>query len=329
MQKNQVIKWGILGAARIAVERQFPAIHRAKNAELYAIASRNEEKARSLAHDHGIPHVYGSYEDLLQDPEIDAVYIPLPNHLHAEWTIRAAQSGKHVLCEKPAAIHPGEVQEIITACRQHGVVFMEAFAFRCHPQWQRLKEILNSGRIGEIRNVQARYSISVEDPTDIRLNPLMGGGSVYDIGSYCVNGIRFIIGEEPEEVRGLAHFAPDGVVDLAAAVSMKFPGGRIAQFDCSFESVYNQSLEITGTEGIIKIHWPFRHPSFKIQKDGKEESEIFDFQLDEYTAQVEHFGDCVLTGQTLWYGSEETAANMKVIDAVYQSMKLGIKQEVK
>ncbi|WP_027416742.1 Gfo/Idh/MocA family protein [Aneurinibacillus terranovensis] len=319
MNKNQVIRWGILGAARIAKERLIPAIQEAKNAQLCAIASRNEEKARDFAHNLGIPRVYGSYEDLLKDPEIDAVYIPLPNHLHAEWTIRAAEAGKHVLCEKPAALNEKEVQAMITACHDHGVVFMEAFAFRCHPQWHRLREILDSGHIGDVRNVQARFSIFVDDKNDIRLSPLMGGGALYDIGSYCVNGIRFIMGDEPVQVRGISQFASDSVVDLSTSAVLKFPGGRIAQFDCSLESVYNQSVEITGTKGIIKIHWPFRHPRLIIQKDGKEESGVFEFQLDEYTEQVEHFGDCILSGQSLWYGPEESLANMKVIDAIYQS----------
>ncbi|MEW9672997.1 Gfo/Idh/MocA family protein [Ammoniphilus sp. 3BR4] len=329
MNNNQVIRWGILGAAKCAKERLIPAILAAKNAELCAIASRGDEKARKFTQEFGIPRTYGRYEDLLQDPDIDAIYIPLPNHLHAEWTIRAAEAGKHVLCEKPAAMNAQGVQAMVTACRNHGVVFMEAFAFRCHPQWHRLREILDSGYIGDVRNVQAHYSILVENQDNIRLNPLTGGGSLYDVGSYCINAIRFIMGDEPEEVRAISHFAPDKVVDLSTSAVLKFPGGRLAQFECSIESVHKQLVEITGTKGGIKVSWPFRHPSLNIQKNDKEVKEVFEFQLDEYTAQVEHFGDCILSGQSLWYGPEESIANMKVIDAIYQATKQGLKQEIK
>ena len=319
--QEKVIKWGILGTAWIAKERLIPAILMAKNAELLAIASRDEEKAKKLAKSYHIPRTYGSYEELLEDPDIDAVYIPLPNHLHAEWTIRAAEAGKHVLCEKPAAINVKEVGKMVAACRKNNVVFMEAYAFRSHPEWHRLRGILDSGQIGDIRNVQARYSILVANKDDIRLDRSLGGGALYDIGSYCVNAIRFIMGDEPEEVQGLAQFDSNHV-DVAMVAAMKFPGGRLAQLDCTFESVYNQSIEISGTEGIIKIKFPYRYPQISIQKNGKEETVVFEDHVNTYVSQVEHFGSCIISGETAWYSPEESIANMKVIESIYASARI-------
>jgi predicted dehydrogenase len=320
LKTKVVVRWGILGAAWIAKERVIPALQAAKNTEVVAIASRNKKKSNALAEHFHIPRAYESYEELLNDPEIDAVYIPLPNHLHAEWTIRAAEAGKHVLCEKPAGLNVKEVEEMVTACRNNQVVFMEAFAFRSHPDWQRLKEMIDSRYIGEIRNVQARYSISVESKDDIRLNPTLGGGVLYDLGSYCVNGVRFVMGDEPEEVQGMAQLDTNQV-DVSIVAAMKFPGNRLAQIDCSFESVYNQSFEISGTEGIIKIKFPFRYPQWTVLKNGREETEVFRDAINTYVAEVEHFSSCILLGETPRYRPEESIANMKVVESIYASIR--------
>ncbi|MDQ0157186.1 Gfo/Idh/MocA family protein [Robertmurraya andreesenii] len=328
MKVSQKVKWGILSTARCAKERLLPAIRAERNSELLAIGSRDIEKAKLVAENFGIHRVYGSYQEVIDDPEIDAIYIPLPNNMHKEWTIKAAKAGKHVLCEKPVALNVEEAEEMVAVCEKSDVLFMEAFAFRCHPQWHRLREILDSSHIGEIRNVNAHYSISVENPNDIRLNPNMGGGSLYDVGSYCINAIRFIMGEEPTEVHAISKFAPDNIVDLTSSVVMRFPGDRLAQFSSSIESTHKQVVEVTGTKGSIKISWPFRHPSLVIQKDAKEIMDVFEFQLDEYTEQVIHFVDCILTGKTLWYGPEESIKNMKVIEAIYESASHGTKLQL-
>lgn len=321
MIENKTIRWGILGAANIAKERLIPAMLEAKNTQVLAIASRSEDKAKKLAEQFNIPRAYGSYDELLKDKNINAVYIPLPNHLHAEWTIKASKAGKHILCEKPAALNEKEAVEMVTACQENNVLFMEAFAFRCHPQWHRLREILDSGYIGDIRNVQARFAITIDNDKDIRLDLTMGGGSLYDLGSYCINGIRFIMNNEPLEVIGLPQITENGV-DLSIGVLMKFSEGRIAQFDCSFEGEYNQSIGITGTKGLININWPFRNPTMTIQKNGMVEREIFEFQLNTYVSQVEHFNACILGKQSLIYDAEQTLANMRVIDAIYGSTKI-------
>ncbi|MEH7238153.1 Gfo/Idh/MocA family protein [Bacillus sp. JJ1562] len=319
MEKGRV-RWGILGSAWIAKERLIPAIKEAANSQLLAIASRSEEKAKEFAQTFSIPRTYRSYEELLKDPDIDAVYIPLPNHLHKEWTIRAAEAGKHVLCEKPAALTVKEIEEMVYVCRQNNVVFMEAFAFRFHPEWRRLRELIDSGQIGEVRNVQIGYSISVDNKDDIRLSPLLGGGVLYDIGSYCVNGIRYIMGDEPLEVQAFADFDVNKV-DLSVVSSMRFPGGRLAQFACTFQSDYNQSLEISGTEGIIKINFPFRHPQITIQKNGKEETVVFLDPVNAYVSQVEHFSKCIFMGKSLLFSPEESIANLMVIQSIYDCIK--------
>ncbi|WP_161974938.1 Gfo/Idh/MocA family protein [Bacillus timonensis] len=318
--ENGRVKWGIIGTAWIAKERLIPAINAAENSELLAIASRSEEKAKDFAKTYSIPRTYTSYEGLLQDPNVDAVYIPLPNHLHKEWTIRAAEAGKHILCEKPAALSVKEIEEMVFSCCQNKVVFMEAFAFRFHPEWRRLRQIVDSGQIGDLRTVQIRFSISVENSDDIRLNPSLGGGVLYDIGSYCINGIRYIMGNEPLEVQAFADF-DDNNVDVSVVSSMRFPGGRLAQFACTFQSDYNQSLEISGTEGIIRVNFPFRHPQIMIQKNGKEEKKVFQDPVNAYVSQVEHISNCILMGKSPSYSPEESIANLKVIQSVYNYLK--------
>lgn len=317
---TKVIRWGVLSTAKCAKERLVPAMLAAKNSDLLGIASRDEKKAKAFADNFNIPRTYESYDALLKDHDIDAVYIPLPNHMHLEWTIRAAEAGKHILCEKPAALNEQEVRQMIDACRKHGVLFMEAFAFRCHPKWHQLKDNLESNLIGEIQSIQAHYSILVENQDNIRLDPEKGGGALYDVGSYCVNSIRYIMDDEPISVYAKSRFADNGV-DLSTAATLEFTEGRLAQFVCSIDSVHKQFIEITGNKGAIKINYPFRHPTITIQKNDKEETEVYDLQHEQYTEQVEHFCDCVLTGQSLWYDDDESIANMKVIDAIYQSAK--------
>ncbi|MZQ97448.1 MAG: Gfo/Idh/MocA family oxidoreductase [Acidaminobacter sp.] len=314
------VKWGILGAAWIANERVIPAIQKAENAEVIAIASRSQEKADRMAKAHSIPKAYGSYETLLDDSEIDAVYIPLPNHLHLEWTQKAAAAGKHVLCEKPAALSEAEAHQMVEVSAKHNVLFMEAFAFRCHPKWQEIRELLNQGEIGSIQNVSARYSFQVLKEDDIRLNAAYGGGALYDIGCYCIQGIRLIMGGEPESVAAIPQMTPNGAVDQAMAVAMKFPGGRLATIDCTFAGSYNQSIEITGTEGLMRIEFPYQHPKVSLTKNGKISTSVFEYQTNAYAAQIEHFSECVLEGRpSAILPAEDAILNMRVIDKIYSA----------
>lgn len=317
---NKKINWGILGTAWIAKERVIPAIHMAKNSNLLAISSRSIEKSEQIASDYAIPKAYGSYEDLLSDPEIEAVYIPLPNQLHAEWTIRAAEAGKHVLCEKPVALSVKEMTGMLEACRKNNVHLMEAFAFRSHPKWKEIVELIRGGNIGEVRTVQARYSIMVENKNDIRLNNDLGGGVLNDLGSYCVNAIRLIMDSDPMDVKAFAVFNEDKV-DISLVASLKFSGERLAQFDCTFESEYNQTLEISGTEGVMKIKFPFQYPELTIIKDGMEQKKAFEKHINPYVNQIEHFSSSISSNIPLCYSPEEAVFNMKTLEAIKTAIR--------
>ncbi len=318
-----VIKWGILGTARIAEQQLIPAIKEAKNAILVAVASRSKDKAREFAIKHEIPNAYGDYKELLNDPDVDAIYIPLPNHLHAEWTIKAAEKGKHVLCEKPAAINTSQVVEMKNACKKHHVFFMEAFMYRFHPQWIKVKELLTSKEIGEITMINAQFSFFLSNMEDFRLEPEMGGGALYDVGCYCVNVSRMLLDSEPKEVRSLAKYFVDGLVDTSLAAVLKFPNNTLVRFDCSIESADRQFVEIVGTDGTIFIPLPFRPDKgtakIVIRKKSGDKIELFE-PFNMYTAQVEYFSSCILNNHEPSINNPEHAIlNMQVIDAIYEA----------
>lgn len=318
----KVIKWGILGSARIAEQQFIPAIKEARGAELLAVASRTKERALEFAKNNGIPRAYESYEELLDDPDVDAVYIPLPNDLHAEWTIRAAKKGKHVLCEKPAALDAKQTAEMVNTCSQHGVVFMEAFMYQFHPQWKKLKELLQAGVIGELKMVNANFSFFLANPENIRLHSEKGGGALYDVGCYCVNVSRLIMGSEPTEVRALGKFASDGIVDYSLSAVLKFPDQSIAHFDCSFEAADRQFVEVVGSTGSITMNLPYRPdkgtPTLTVSKKSGGWTETFE-PFNVYAAQIEHFCLCIVSNRTPVYSPEQSIANMKVIDAIYEA----------
>ncbi|RIV26159.1 gfo/Idh/MocA family oxidoreductase [Alicyclobacillaceae bacterium I2511] len=315
------VNWGILGTARIAEQQLIPAMQSAVNAHLLGVASRNETQANAYAQHNGIERAYGSYAQLLADPDIDAVYIPLPNDLHAEWTLQAAQAGKHVLCEKPAALNAAQAREMVQACAAHDVVFMEAFMYPFHPQWDRVRELLNSGELGELKIVHANFSYPLENPADIRWHPQMGGGSLYDVGCYCVHVARSLADNAPTvEVQGIAQFMEDGVVDKSFTGAFKFANGLLAHFDCSFEAADRQFVEIVGSRGSIQVLYPFRPdmgtPTLIVHGPSGEHRETFP-TTDMYKLQVEHFGDCVQSQQTPRNTGEDSIRNMEHIDALY------------
>jgi xylose dehydrogenase (NAD/NADP) len=317
-----VIRWGILGTAHIAEKALVPAIHAAQGAELVAVASRSLEKAQAYAERNQIRKAYGSYEELLADPDVDAVYIPLPNHLHAEWTIKAAEAGKHVLCEKPAALNADEARRMIAACQAHGVVFMEAFMYSLHPQWARVRELLDGGVIGELELISANFSFHLDNPVDIRWYPI-GGGALYDVGCYCVHVTRTFAGDElPTEVRALADLDEHGV-DRSVVALLRFPGGVLAHLDCSFVAADRQRVELAGTKGSLVVTWPFRpdkgDPAIHVRTRDGERVERFD-KGEIYRLEVEHFGECVRTGATPQQTPEQTIRNMEILDAIYRAV---------
>lgn len=241
------LKWGILSTANIGKEQVIPAIKRAENADVVAIASRNEQTAKEAAEELNIPKTFSSYEALLEDPEIDAVYIPLPNGLHKEWVIKAAEKKKHVLCEKPAAITKEELDEMIAVCHTNNVTFMEAFMYQFHPQHEKVKELIRDGEIGDISFMNADFSFYQRDHTNIRLNKDLGGGAMFDAGCYTLHAIRNILDQEPTSAYASAHYDAELDVDLTMAGVLNFDNGLVATFNTSFDAISRDGYEVDGT----------------------------------------------------------------------------------
>ncbi|HEX7066411.1 MAG TPA: Gfo/Idh/MocA family oxidoreductase [Bacillales bacterium] len=324
------VRWGVLGNANIARKALVPAIKAAGSAELKGIASRQSKKAERAAEELGFDKHYGSYEALLADPEIDAVYIPLPNGLHAEWVAKAAKAGKHVLCEKPAALTAAEAAKMIEECRRHEVLFMEAFMYQFHPQHERVKEIIADGEIGDVRVMRSQFSFAMKDPANVRLNRELGGGCLYDVGCYCIHAARYILAQEPSKVYAQAHLdAEFDNVDMTTAGMLSFEKDIQLLFDCSFESFPQENYQVIGEKGNIQVTHPFRPDKNKDGKariyitteDGEKREESIPGEA--YALQVEHFSQCVLDGTEPVYSGEQTIQNMKVIDACYESIRSG------
>src|SRR5512137_1116848 len=253
---DRLLRWGLLGTARIN-RMLIPPLRVSAGNRLLAVASRDAARAAAYASEWGIERAHGSYEALLADPEIDAVYIPLPNHLHAEWTIRAARAGKHVLCEKPLALTVAEVDAMEAAAREAGIVLAEAFMYRHHPQTLKAKELLDGGAIGAVRFVRGTFSFPLNRPNDVRLRPEWGGGCLWDVGCYPLSFTRFLLGAEPIEVFGSQVLGPTGI-DETFAGQLVFPGGVLAQVDAGFRSPFRAELEIAGSTGTIRVRHPWK-----------------------------------------------------------------------
>ncbi len=323
---DKKIRWGVISTANIGRWAVLPAIQASQNGLLVAVASRDLEKARAFASDSQIPQAYGSYEALLEAEDIDAVYIPLPNSLHREWTIKAALAGKHVLCEKPLALNAQECQEMDAAAQEHGVKLMEAFMYRFHPRTEKVLEMVRSGVVGELRLIHSAFTFRVTRPENIRLNPALGGGALMDVGSYCVNISRTAAGCEPVEVQAVARWGASGV-DEQLLGTLRFPTGALAQFDCALSLERREDYLLAGTEAFLSVPAAFL-PGKEAAKirEVRGRSEVKEHTLDgidEYQLMVEHFSDCVLNDQPLRYPAGEAAANMRVIDALYRSAHSG------
>lgn len=319
------IRWGVLSTATIGRTQVVPAIFRAENAEMSAISSRGD-RVHAAARELGIPKAYESYEALLDDSDIDAVYIPLPNNLHKEWVIKAAEKGKHVLCEKPAALSAQEAKEMIDACRAHGVKFMEAFMYQLHPQHARVKEIIASGEIGDVKLIKSSHSFYLNNREgDIRMDKMMGGGSIYDVGSYCVQVIRHLTDSEPVKVQAIAELDEATGIDLTSTVYMKMENGVKAMFDCSFDMINRNEYEVIGTEGKIKVPFAFR-PDINggigkviVQNNGmSREEKIYG---DIYRMEIEQFSRAILDDGEPVITAESTLKNMAVLDKCYESIR--------
>lgn len=324
---NKKLRWGILSTAKIGMRSVIPAMQASHNGVVTAIASRDANKAREVAAQFNIPKSFGTYAALVASSEIDAVYISLPNSMHHEWTIRAAEHGKHILCEKPMALNAFETQEMIEGAHTHKVLLMEAFMYRFHPQFARVQELIAQGTIGEVRIIRSAFCFFLNRPGDIRRNKDLGGGALMDIGCYCVNMARWVAGTEPTEVQGKAIFGKTGVDETITGI-LRFPKDLLAVFDASFQADYRESLQIQGTEGRIDVMRPIKpmnNPAEIIVTRGEKGDEAHKPIIhtvpaaSHYQLMVEHFADAVLNGTPLLYPPEDARANMRVIDGLYVS----------
>ncbi len=327
----QKIRWGVLGAAKIAVEKVIPAMQRGGLTDVVAIASRDAGKAAAAAASLGIPRSYGSYDALLADPDVDAVYNPLPNHLHLPWTIAAARAGKHVLCEKPIGLTTDEARTLLEVRDRTGVKIQEAFMVRTHPQWLRASEICRSGRLGEVRSYLGAFSYFNNDPANIRNVAEWGGGALMDIGCYLIMTSRMIFGEEPRRVLGCIERDPATRVDTLTSIMLDFPSGH-AVGTCSTRLVPHQRVQIFGTKGRLEVEVPFNAPvdrPCRIFVD--ERGDIFGRGVetieiptcDQYTLQGDLFSRAILEKTDVPYPLEMSVMNMAVIEAVFRSAESG------
>jgi predicted dehydrogenase len=323
------VRWGVLGVAEIAVRKVIPAMQRGESSEVVAIASRDLERAKSAATKLGIPKAYGSYEELLADPEIEAIYNPLPNHLHVPWSIKAMEAGKHVLCEKPISLNIEEAKELLQARDRTGLKIAEAFMVRTHPQWLKVFELIAAGRIGAVRSIIGYFSYFNRDPKNIRNILAYGGGALMDIGCYLIYTSRLAFAAEPTRVCGLVEFDRDSGTDLLSSAILDFPGGQ-SVFTCSTQVVPYQRVQILGTERRIEVEIPFNAPPDKpcriFVDDGSDFSgrsaEILKFDVcNQYTIQGDLFSKSIREGAELSVPLEGSIRNMAVILAVLRSAK--------
>ncbi len=323
------VRWGVLGVAKIATVKVIPAMQQGTSSEIVAIASRDPERAKRAAAELDIPRAYGSYEQLLADPQVEAIYNPLPNHLHVPWSIRAAEAGKHVLCEKPVAMSVAECRALIDARDRTGVKIGEAFMVRTHPQWLRARDLVRSGEIGDLRAVMTAFSYSNRDPKNIRNVEEWGGGALMDIGCYPIHLSRFLFGEEPLRVLGLLDRDPEMRIDRLSSAVLKFPSGQ-SVFTCSTQMVPYQRVQILGTRGRIEVEIPVNAPPnrpCRIWVDsgadpfgGGVRTEEFAI-CDQYTIQGDLFSKAVREGGDPPTPLEDSIGNMAVIDALFQSAR--------
>jgi len=325
------VKWGVISTAKIGVEKVIPAMQRSRHCKIDAIASRDLSLGRKWADKLGIPKVYGSYEELLADRDIEAVYNPLPNHLHVPWSIKAAEAGKHVLCEKPIGLDTADAQRLIAARNKSGKLIVEAFMVRYHPQWRRAREIVQSGKIGELRAIQGFFSYMLTDATNVRNMADIGGGGMLDIGVYPVVTSRFLFGAEPTRVAAVIEFDPAFKTDRLASCILDFPKGQ-ASFACSTQLVPYQRMQIFGTAGRIEVEIPFNAPpdrSCRIYTDdgsglgdASAKEEAFP-TCDQYSIQGDVIAEAIRSGKAPEFPLENSLANMRVIDALFRAGKSG------
>lgn len=321
------VRWGILGASRIG-RKVIPSIAAAPNCEVVAVASRSLDKAQAYADELNIPKAFGSYEDMLQSGEIDAVYNPLPNDLHAKWSIAAAEQGLAVLCEKPLAMNATEAQTMVDAFEQRGLLLAEAFMWRFHPQHATVKDLIDSGAIGKVRMMNGTFTFVLTREQDIRLSSEQGGGSLMDVGCYPINATRLLLGEEPDGGHAFAQFAPNSHVDLAVSAVLSFPSGVMATIDCGFTSSRTNAYEVRGTQGRIRVEQAFIPDGDEVTTirvwRGENDTTYEEITIDpanQYTLMAQDFADALLNQRPFRFPVQDAIKNMLVIDNLIASAK--------
>ena len=324
------LKWGVLSTALIGMKKVIPGIQNSRGNTVYAIASRNSSTAAEAAEKAGIPVSYGSYEELLSDKNIDVIYIPLPNHMHVEWSIKAMEAGKHVLCEKPIALCADDIRKLKEVSLRTGTVISEAFMVKHHPQWKAARQVVQKGTLGELKAIQGAFSYYNRDEGNIRNVPEYGGGGILDIGCYPVVTSRYIFNEEPLRVIALLERDPEFRIDRLGSVIMEFPSGQ-ASFVCSTQMVPFQRMNIMGTKGRLEVEIPFNAPperkTHMFLSKGEfyqAENQLLDFDIcDQYGLQAESFAGTVRDGEELLMTLEDSIRNMNVLEAIFRSAESG------
>jgi predicted dehydrogenase len=319
------LRWGVLGAARIARNFFIPAAQASRETHVVAIASRDRARAQAMATDFEIDRVHDSYEALLSDPDVDAIYNPLPNSLHPRWTINAARAGKHVLCEKPVARTAADADSMAAACRQAGVLLMEAFMWRHHTQHARVRAMLDAGEIGDPRMVRGTFTYVMGAGPNVRLESSLEGGSLMDVGCYPLNAARWVFGSEPTEVSAQQVVDARFGVDTVFAAVLRFPGDRLALIDSSFAQSGQNMYEVVGTSGRIIVERAYRPDAragriHVLRGDDQRVEEVP--PTDQFVAEVDHFAQCVRAGRLL-PPAEDGTAQARVVEALYASAQTG------
>jgi predicted dehydrogenase len=315
------VKWGILSTANIN-RKVIPGAHASEKVDLVAVSSRDQRRAEEYARKWGIERAYGSYEALLEDRDVEAVYISLPNTLHCEWSIRAVEAGKHVLCEKPMSKRARDVEEAFDAAERAGRILMEAFMYRHNPQTKRLRQLVDEGAIGELRVVRSCFSYSLHDPENIRLRTDVEGGSLMDVGCYCVSGSRLLAGE-PEQVFGQQRLGPSGT-DVVFTGTMRFPGDVFAQFDCGTSLAERDELEAIGSDASLFVDdpWHCEEPTIELRRDGRAERIEIE-PADSYRLELENLSDAIRGEAEPLLGRDDAVAQARAMEALSRSAAAG------
>ena len=331
MTTEKKVRWGILSTARIAAERLIPAFHESEIASLIAVASRKKERAEQFASKHRIAQAYGSYDELLADSSIDAVYIPLPNHLHREWAMRAMDAGKHVLCEKPLSTSAADGMAMFAASQKNNVLLMEGFMYRFHPQTQRVRELLAKGTIGQPRLIRVAHSFPLilqDRDDDFRWSKEAGGGSLADVGVYCVDTVRYLFSANPVKVFAQSTYHPDHSAEAETRAILTFPDDRVAVFDSSFLLAGRREYEIVGDRGRITAFNTY-NPGWGVDVRielvtvGTKTVEKIDAE-NEYRLEVDHFSTCILRNEPPLISRQDSISNLRTLDALRESAHRGM-----